>query len=381
MVEAEPVLWREPFAFLRSLPPVAPPHRPDGPILIYGGGPMGRMAAALADAVGVEVSAVVDRRAHELAAPQWVGGRRWCTPAALTPSQRSHTLCLCVGTSPFQPLRDTLIAEGFRDVRPFYDIAEAYADRYPLRNGWTTGPITEGRWAAIEDLCTRFGDPRSAYDHLATLAWHYARQEWPEGPYLVRLAERYGTITRWAAPIDAEHLVDVGAHDGAASKAFAEAIGSALRRITAIEPDAANTSVLKAVLMATGAQWSTVDAAITSQIGRRTFASGYGYTSRLWTRGDERETTTIDALGLDPTLLKIHIEGDELGALVGAAGCIQTHRPILAVTSYHGADGLLEIPNFLLALPKYRVFARRHAWLGTGLLHYAIPEERLRVMQ
>ena len=77
-------------------------------------------------------------------------------------------------------------------------------------------------------------------------------------------------------------------------------------------------------------------------------------------------------------LVKLHLEGGELAALKGARQTLLTHRPVLAATVYHNADGIWETPHWLMDnLPDYRFLFRVHAWCGNGAVIYAIPRERL----
>jgi len=85
----------------------------------------------------------------------------------------------------------------------------------------------------------------------------------------------------------------------------------------------------------------------------------------------------LDDLNISPTYVKMHLEGEELNALEGAVGTIQRCRPIVAVTIYHGADGLWRIPVFLTdRLKNYVFYTRTDAWVGTGTVFYAVPRER-----
>jgi FkbM family methyltransferase len=79
------------------------------------------------------------------------------------------------------------------------------------------------------------------------------------------------------------------------------------------------------------------------------------------------DETPVDVVRLDdtvdgaPTLIKMDIEGSELGALRGAERLIRTHRPRLAISAYHRSTDLLEISDYVLSLrPDYRIGLRHH---------------------
>ena len=88
-------------------------------------------------------------------------------------------------------------------------------------------------------------------------------------------------------------------------------------------------------------------------------------------------TRPLDALGVSPTFIKLHLEGAELVALKGARTLLAA-RPIVAATVYHNADGIWRTAAWLMeTLTDYRFLFRTHSWCGTGAVIYAIPHERI----
>jgi hypothetical protein len=86
---------------------------------------------------------------------------------------------------------------------------------------------------------------------------------------------------------------------------------------------------------------------------------------------------SLDALGLAPTFVKLHLEGAELAALKGARETLLACRPMIAATVYHNDDGIWKTALWLMeTLPGYRFLFRIHSWCGTGAVIYAIPQER-----
>jgi hypothetical protein len=89
-------------------------------------------------------------------------------------------------------------------------------------------------------------------------------------------------------------------------------------------------------------------------------------------------TGTIDAAGLAPGFIKLHLEGGELDALRGGLATISKSRPVIALTVYHDADGLWRTASWMREnLTDYVLLMRTHSWCGTGAVIYAIPGERL----
>ncbi len=154
-----------------------------------------------------------------------------------------------------------------------------------------------------------------------------------------------------------------------------------MRGIAAIEPDAANHSVLDGNLDAwlpQDARVAIYDCALAETEGKADFHEGLGYASQLSPLGKIQVAgRPLDALGLSPTFLKLHLEGGELAALKGGRKTLLSNRPLIAATVYHNADGIWQTPLWLMeSLPDYRFLFRCHSWCGTGAVVYAVPEER-----
>ena len=174
---------------------------------------------------------------------------------------------------------------------------------------------------------------------------------------------------------DRETFLDGGAHHGAVSLAFAAMIGSP--RVIAVEPDAANRAVLHERLRGLPRP-EVLDCALAAEDGTAAFSGGYGFASKLSAFGQARVSArSIDSLDVEPTFIKLHLEGGELDALRGARETLRAHRPIVAATVYHNADGLWRTAGWLMrGLDDYRFLFRNHCWCGAGAIVYAIPEER-----
>jgi FkbM family methyltransferase len=283
-------------------------------------------------------------------------------------------VAVSVVTSPYVAIERSLAARGCADVVPFYDLAESLRGRHPLANGWFADPFTAADQREIEGVLAGWDDDVSRAHHLQFMAWRRLREEWTfEGAPIS--TGRYFIPEVAAGLNDRETLLDGGAHHGAVSLGFTAKVSDA--RIVAVEPDAANRAVLVDTLR--GLPRSTVlDCALAAEDDTAAFSEGYGFASKLSPFGQAQvRTRSIDSLDVEPTFIKLHLEGGERDALRGARETLRAHRPIVAATVYHNADGLWCTAGWLMReLDDYRFLSRNHCWCAAGAVVYAIPRER-----
>ena len=332
--------------------------------------------------VGHDFTLVVDRNAATLANDAAWGGVRLLNPDDTTPAiKRSVRLAVSIVSSPYVPIESSLVQLGFTDVVPFYDLSESFRDRHPLSNGWFAQPLTADEIASTRAVLARWADGASRAHHLQFLAWRRLREEWTFGPAPVTTGDRFFIPELTRLMHDHESLVDAGGHHGSVIEAFLARTAGHFRQIAAFEPDPTNRTALKrciATRLPHDPDVIIYDAALSDEGGPATFHDGLGYASQLSPTGSMRvQMRPLDAFELAPTFMKLHVEGGELAALQGARETLLTHRPIVATTIYHNADGIWRTPLWLMqTLPDYRFLLRNHSWCGTGSVVYAIPAER-----
>jgi len=376
---------REAMALLAELGTAPCPFAPipaNRPLALYGAGNLGRLARDFLKVAGLECSFVVDRDAARLANdPAW-SDTRLLHPDAVTGSDRRDVrLLVSIATSPYGPIERALTAQGFAHVAPFYDLAESFRHRHPLSNGWFAPPFAATDRDNTARVLAGWDDDASRAHHLQFLAWRRPREEWSFAAAPVLQCARFFIPEVASVLHDNEVLLDGGAHHGCVTQAFLKHTRGAFRRIVAVEPDPENRATLVDRLQsfAPGDQRITVlDCALAERAGTALFHDGLDYASQLSDTGRLRVALRpIDGLGLSPSFLKLHLEGAELAALMGARETLLQHRPIVAATIYHNADGIWRTPLWLMqTLPRYRFLLRLDAWCGTGAVVYAIPCER-----
>lgn len=289
----------------------------------------------------------------------------------------THLVAVCTVFSAYEPIYAALYAQGWRQIVPFYDIAEYYVDRVPMGNGWFLPSVAEEEYAAIREVFFNWSDDVSRAAHLQFIAWRLHREEWEYAEAPVSIDDRYFIEPlRCRLKQGEEYFLDAGAYHGKVSEAFLRLVDNKYRGILAIEPDAMNVSVLREKL--TYNNVSIMSCALGERSGTVGFKAGLELASRVMRSAPEQvQMCTLDEIDAPATFVKLHLEGGELEALKGGISWLKKRRPLLAITVYHTSDGVWKIPQFLMRhLESYRFLLRTHAWCGTGMVMYGVPVER-----
>lgn len=363
--------------------PVQAARTVDKPLALYGAGNLGRMAKHYFDHLGLLVEMVVDANAQALQNDPFWNAMTLVDPSEVPQKRREQLLlAVCVATAPFSEIKQTLMQQGWRDVVPFYDIAEFYRDRHPLSNGWFAGELTPEDLEPMVQVLALWQDDISRAHHLQFIAWHSLREDWFFEAAPVIQDDRY-FIPQVLANLQADEVfVDVGAHHGDVTRRFLEITQNQFREVWLIEPDAQNVRQLCANLADLDENIRQKITLMEYVLGKlpepQCFFEGLGYASQICELGQKKlRVLTLDQIRIEPTFIKLHLEGWELDALQGGLTTLQRYRPIVATTSYHNRLGLWELPLWLMQqLPDYQFLYRLHSWCGTGAVIYGIPRER-----
>lgn len=355
----------------------------DKPLALYGAGKLGKMAIEFLQQIGISPSLVVDANpSASIDDPFWLDKEIFSAAAVPMLIRSSYMLVVSIASLSFEELADTLSSQGWIDIVSFYDVTEAYTDLYPLSNGWVLHNLKEADIKSTQEVLSEWGDDLSRAHHIQFLAWHRFREDWTFQDAPVELDNRYFIPEVMRRLGCQESFLDVGAHQGEISEQFRFKMENNFKNIWMIEPDPTNFAYIKNFRYGKGNERVNLFAfGVADSVGHRLFYSGIGYASQLSLLGKEKiEVTTIDQLHLDPTFIKIHLEGWELEALKGATKTIRQYKPILAVTIYHNQLGMWQIPMWLIMQTRamavrYKFYLRLHSWCGTGAVLYAIPDE------
>lgn len=359
------------------------PRLPRQPLVLYGAGNLGSLARDYLRAIGQDFALVVDRNAEALKSdPVWKGVALATPGEVASHYKKNAMLAVSVAASPFVPLQAALQEAGWVDIVPFYDIAEKFREKHPLSNGWFSGPLGAESLERTTSVLDRWSDDLSRAHHLQFLAWRVLREEWFFGDAPVHGHNRF-FIPEVAACLGTEEVfIDGGAHHGSVTEKFVDLTKGRFSSVFAIEPDMASGNAFELLRLrfdpSVSKRVQLMHHALDAEGRERRFHDGLGYASQFADTGQVvLRTRTLDSIALSPSFIKLHLEGAEHDALLGAMETIQRHRPIVAVTTYHNDDGIWRTPLLLMEeLKNYSFLMRLHSWCGTGAVVYAIPMER-----
>lgn len=173
---------------------------------------------------------------------------------------------------------------------------------------------------------------------------------------------------------NSETFLDAGAYDGDTAVAFINAVDKKFNKIYCVEPNEKKYECLNSILEQYGAdKIEIMQKGLSSKKGELCFAGGERnfYVSA---GGETKvEITTIDALGINPSFIKLDIQGEELNALMGGINTIKNQRPKLAVCVYHKMEDIIDIGTWILDLNMdYKLFIRHHAEDINDTVLYAV---------
>lgn len=184
-----------------------------------------------------------------------------------------------------------------------------------------------------------------------------------------------------------EVFIDCGAFDGDTVRLFLSQCKDTFSHIYAFEPDNINFRNLQSFLSTLPLKIANKITVFPKAVGARTtkqkFATTGTASSMVSADGNiEIQIVTLDNLlsNIEPTYIKMDIEGAESDAISGARKIIQRATPILAICAYHQQSHIWDIPLLIHSISsEYHLFLRAHEDEGWELVYYAIPTQRLKV--
>lgn len=346
-------------------------------IILYGAGSMGKMAQELLYKKGIFVKYFVDRSAEgkingiKIIAPQFIP----------EPDKKDCTFIICISAMAYEPVKDFLSKAGCRHIVHFYDFYEMF---FPgiLPNGWYKPEVDKNEKDEIRKTCEALSHDGCSLSHyMQFLWWRLKRKEVIYQSCPVLTGRIFFKAPHFPVLGNKESFVDGGAHFGTTVNDFISMTGGSFEHIWAFEPDKENMKQFNNNLPAQfNGKITAYNKALFNKEGKTKFEAGLGFASKIYSKGKTAaECIRLDSIKeIEPSVIKLHLEGSELMALEGMRLKIKIHRPIIMVLADHSQDGLYKIAKFLYSLERYRLYFSLHDYCGNSAVFYAYPQERVK---
>lgn len=347
------------------------------PAVIFGAGNKGQELFRELSRQGRHVVAFIDSNARPA---QFVDGLPVVTPAEwLESNEPTHCeviMAIHNHTVDMVQLLAAVQKMGFAKVTNLVEFYRQHPGALP-DHYWLTSPqYYEPFEGAIDDVRGLLADDvsRELLDAIVAfrLTGDFSRLPPPS------IGDQYAPkdLPRWSERL---RFIDCGAFNGD-TLAHMSRHGYSFEAIAAFEPDEENFAELAAFLRTRAIPCQNIFCFPCGVAGSNTliqFSGGQGSASAISNSGG----CTIQCLSLDDTLLgfrpnlvKMDIEGAELGALRGARIMISGHLPGLAISLYHHPAHLWQIPLMLAEWRlNYTYHIRMHYYNTFDLVLYAFP--------
>ncbi len=180
---------------------------------------------------------------------------------------------------------------------------------------------------------------------------------------------------------DDEVFVDCGAFRGDILKIFMKNNENRYKRYIAIEPDPDNYNRIYQLQETQNKDVRIIEEALSDKEELLKMKNYMNENSVICDRGFEVHACTLDSIclkyNIEPTFIKIDVEGYEEKLLNGAYEIISMYKPIIAIAIYHKCDDLWKLPLKIKSmLPNHRLFIRSYMNVNETVL-YVVPEERV----
>ncbi|WNL33049.1 FkbM family methyltransferase [Arcobacter cryaerophilus gv. pseudocryaerophilus] len=335
--------------------------------VLYGAGAMGKMAMDFLECINKLPLYIVDQQITG-----YIKGIKIIKPQEIPNKDKTIlTFFVCIATLPLNYLYKQLNRLGCVDVRHFYDLSEHLFPQM-MSNGWIAKDIQKNELTYILYLLEH--DNYSVAHYLQFLWWRLKRKEKIDINYPVLSNKKFFNAPCLPILENNEKFLDGGAHHGKTILSFLEKTDFKYDMIWAFEPDTNNLKILRESI---NNNIEVYDKALWYTCDRLCFQDNFCYASKLSEDGNfEINSVSIDSLQINPTVIKLHVEGSEYEVLIGAYETIKRSRPIIMVLADHSQDGMFNIPHYLAQFESYNIYFYLHDFCGNSAVYYAIPKER-----
>jgi hypothetical protein len=149
------------------------PRLVDKPLVLYGKGQLGKLAVEVFNELNIPIAGIMDKD-------------------SLLPAGNA-LVAVCVASSPYRPIYDFLVAQGWEDIVPVYDVFEAYPE-CGIGSGWFAKPTEEDTQNTFY-VMYKLEDITSRLHYSCFLDWRVSRADYPN----LTITPRPGLPTTLAA--------------------------------------------------------------------------------------------------------------------------------------------------------------------------------------
>jgi FkbM family methyltransferase len=341
------------------------------PIVIYGFGNLGKMALQFFEIQKIKVDFIVDQKVDKTKRKK--NGISLKKISYLKNIRRKINLVICIGDKRFFKIYNKYSKLKNLNCYHFYDFAEKYKKYFYLSNGWKFSLNNRYKINVLKVL-NILCDFRSKLYYVNFLLWHKSRTIFNFSNIHLYNEKKYFIypIRNFLKNNNKNIIIDAGSYFGDYFKEFMAKYNC--KSIISIEADLRNIRIQKEKFFRIKII-KYLNKVISNNNSYNYFYSGAGLMSRISKFGDKSQSITIDSLNKNPNIIKIHLEGGEYKALIGAIKTIKRSRPAVIVSIYHNSDGVYKIILFMKkTLFNYSYYIRGHSGLGTGYYLYCIPK-------
>ncbi|MCC0627632.1 MULTISPECIES: FkbM family methyltransferase [unclassified Clostridioides] len=356
-------------------------------IILYGAGNLGNMASEVLSSINITPRYIVDKNI-DLHGKK-INGINIINPDYLSREDKENSIfAICIVKIQYNEIKEYLEEIGCKNICHFYDITEMLKDKVGVSNGWILEDLSEVEKKKISKIYNKFEDIESKLYYIQWLCWRICKKEIKFKNLDINTENKFFIDEIMSVLNENEVYIDCGAYTGNTLSQFIEKVNGKFNKIIAFEPNLESYQNLQEITRDLNTIYNNKINIFKYGVGETKYIgllrNNLGLASKFVNLASENfqeevEIVNLDEflINLDPTFIKVHVEGMELDVLKGSMEIICKMRPILVITTYHNSDGVYKIPDLLINnLNDYSFYFRLHGYCGTQSVLYAIPNER-----
>lgn len=319
-------------------------------IVLYGAGGIGYVTSSILKAKACNISYFIDDNKSKQG--KYINGIKVVSPKEIS-RDAGYIILICL-PNPMK-VYYKLINLGYKDVQ-YYPVMMCEKDFYSLSLLQESRDKIETVYGFLADDFSR-SVFSSILKHRITMDFSYLENIIGEKQYFP--SDIFSFTER-------ECFVDGGVYNGETTADFTKIVNNKFNYIYGFEPDKQNFSNLtKKIANMDSKRLKLFNSGLYSKTGEISFSSCGNSASAISETGNDR----ISLVRLDdvveehkPTYIKLDIEGAEEEALYGMKDTILKYHPKLAVSIYHKAADLWELPLLIKSLSAaYNIYIRHYS--------------------